>query len=383
MPRSHDSAWPAWWADTKHFLVPGLTLAALCFFFEQPLIGSVLVTAVVGFLSWVLYHRCGLLASITPKRGVTYALRHLRDNLHNRLYQARCLETLSALIAMRASKGPRIVERGGVALVVRSLLLYGDGDEDGGDSEITMSAMNVLLGLLRTSPESAAPKLLESWPIKDVATRLVEVSGDLDRSEEERDEHSLTMLKLISQICEAVNADVRGGALAWRNELVDAVITTMQRTVRSEKSESMQQWACCVLYNLQHQSLALKERIAKAGGMARVLDAVRIHRDSVKVNKMAAVLLCEILFEPIPDVQSSEKVAENKTELRFLPEVLAEAIDLGVMQALYEMQKHHTDCVEIFNCNRLIKHELGKERKVSVAEDAATFTIVEGSSLTL
>ena len=76
------------------------------------------------------------------------------------------METLSALIAMRASKGPRIVERGGVALVVRSLLLYGDGDEDGGDSEITMSAMNVLLGLLRTSPESAAPKLLESWPIK-------------------------------------------------------------------------------------------------------------------------------------------------------------------------------------------------------------------------
>ena len=182
------------------------------------------------------------------------------------------------------------------------------------------------------------------------------------RSEEERDEHSLTMPVDISNM-RSCQCRCRGGALAWRNGLVDAVITTMQRTVRSEKSESMQQWACCVLYNLRHQSLALKERIAKAGGMARVLDAVRIHRDSVKVNKMAAVLLCEILFEPIPDVQSSEKVAENKTELRFLPEVLAEAIDLGVMQALYEMQKHHTDCVEIFNCNRLIKHELGRKEK--------------------
>ena len=70
----------------------------------------------------------------------------------------------------------------------------------------------------------------------------------------------------------------------------------------------------------------------------------------------------------------------NKPELRFLPDVLAEAIDLGVMQALYEMQKRHATCVEIFNCNRLIKHELGKDRKVTVAEDAASFTIVQGST---
>ena len=372
---------PAWWTDTKHFLVPGLVVSALCFFLQQNFIGGVIVAAVAGFLSWVLYHRCGLLASVTPKRGVTYALRHLRDNLHHRLFQARCLETLEALVSMKASKGPRIVERGGVALVVRSLQLYGDGDEDGGDGEIVERAMNVLLGLVRTSPTTAATELLKAWPIKAVAARLSKVSGDMDRSEEERGAHSLMMLKLISQICEVVDADVRGDALAWRNELVDAVLATMQRTMHLNKSESMQQWACCVLYNLQHQASAVKIRIAKADGMARVLDAVRAHRESVKVNKMAAVLLCEIIFEPIDPDSSSN--SSKKPELRFLPDVLAEAIDLGVMQALYEMQKRHATCVEIFNCNRLIKHELGKDRKVTVAEDAASFTIVEGSTLTL
>ena len=377
---------PAWWSDTKTFLVPSLVVAAVLFSLGQKLLGGIVVAVSIGFLSWILYHRCGLLATIVPKRGVSYALRMMRQNLHHRLFQVRCLETIEDLINMRASKGARIVERGGVKLIVRALHLYGDGEEDGGDSEIVERALIVLLGLVRTSPKTATLQVLSAWPIKDIANRLGEVSGDLDRSEEDRDNLSLLLLKLISQICEAVAPSVRTDALAWRNELVDSVLLNMQRSLRSKKSEEIHQWSCCALYNLQHQSKVIKVKIAKSGGLARVLDSVRVHRSSLSVNKIAAVFLCEILFEPLLDIKpksGADVSKSNKPELRFLPDVLAEAIDLGVMQAMYEMQKRHTSCVEIFNCNRLIKHELGKARSVDIAENAKTFTVIDGSDIAI
>jgi hypothetical protein len=356
---------PEWWHATQNFLVPGLILSLICLAMEQHLLGSMLLACNIGFLGWVLYHRCGLLASLTVKRGVSFNLRHMKETLHFPLYQTRCLNNLIALIE-RHKKGPRIVEKGdGISTILRAFILYSDmEDDDGiGNYDITKLALEALFGLLRTSPKDAATQILQKWTIKHAATYIDELNNNLDLDENKRCELLVWVLKVVAQLSEHTAVKKRHGK-GWSVVLIKSLLSCMRTRMRDEKSESVQQWGCCVLFNTQHGVNAAKETFGACHGFSIVLDAVRRHRKAVQINQLAAVLMAECVFE---------SVKNGTTELKFLPEVFAEALSNGVMSALQDMAQQHSECADIANCNRLLKSEYAKPRRPEIEVDHVEF----------
>lgn len=324
----------------------------------QQLVGSILLSLNLGFLGWVLYHRCGLLSSITVKKGVSFNLRNMDENLHGRLYQTRCLTNLNTLINTY-NKGPRIVEKGGVRVILRAFILYSDNEKDSGGEhvgnvEITELALQAMFGLLRTSPKESATQILQKWTIKHVAGYLDELNhGDLDMDEKVRNKLIVLVLKIIAQLSEHTTPEARGSN-GWSNTLVTSVLHCMKARLRDQtEAESMQQWGICCLYNIQHNVNVSKESFSNCGGFNVVLDAVRRHRQALKLNQLAAVLMAECVFE---------SVSKHATALKFLPEVFAEALSSGVMSALQDMGKEFPNNGDIHNCKRLMASEYSKPR---------------------
>jgi hypothetical protein len=360
---------PKWWNAVQHFLLPGLIISLIFLAMGQHVIGAILLALNVGFLTWVLYHRFGLLASITVKRGVSFNLRNMEENLHGRLYQIRCLNNLLTLIN-DYKKGPRIVEKGGVRVLFRSFHLYSDNEKDSngdrkGNLEITNLILQVLFDLLCTSPKDGSKNILKAWPIKDIANYIDELnSNDLDMNEKDRNQMILLVLKIVQQLSEHTTQSERD-TVSWNSILMKSVLNCMKERLRDlEEGESIQQWGTCALYNMQHGVNSSKLTFSKYGGFNVVLDAVRRYRSAVKVNELAAILMVECVFE---------SVANDSTELKFMPEPFAEALSSGVMSALHDMEKEFPENGSIHNCHRLLKNQYSKPRKMEVEIDHVEF----------
>ena len=354
---------PDWWTAVQSFLVPGLVVSLIFLAMGQQLIGSILIALNVAFLSWVLFHRFGLLSRLTIKKGVSFNLRHMDENLHSRLYQVKCLKNIIALIDHH-KKGPRIVEKHGIRIILRAFILYSDNEKDsegetGGDVEITELALQALFGLLRTSPKDSTEHILKKWTVHYIAGYVDEITANLDLAEETRNTLLVWVLKIVSQLSEHTAHQVRATGVGWSSVLMQSILNCMKQRLRDQlkSGEHIQQWGICSLFNLQHNTDPAKDSFSKHGGFTVVLDAVRRYRQSLKINQLAAVLMAECVFE---------SVVKNTTELKFLPEVFAEALSSGVMSALQDMQKEYPNNSDIYNCNRLLKSEYGKPRKVDV-----------------
>lgn len=362
---SNKSLCPEWWDATQSFLVPGLILTLILFGVGQQLLGSILLSLNVGFLGWVLYFRCGLLSQLTVKKGVSFNLRHMKEHLHHKLYQKQILKNLQTLVGQK-KKGPRVVERGGVPLIVRAFILYSDiEDEDVGDCDITKLSLQVMFSLLSTCSKETSSQILQKWSVKHVAGYLDELNSNFVLDEEERNTLLVLVLKVVVQLCEFTDAKVRDGDLGWTVTLMRSILNCMRKRLGDKKSaKEIQQWGINVLFNLQHGSNVAKESFAALNGFGAVLDAVRQYREALPLNKLAAALMVEVQFE---------NVKEGATELRFLPEVFAEGLQRGVMSALTDMKKEHSGCPDIANCDRLLKTEYGKPRKTEIDVDHVEF----------
>ena len=369
--KPNQSCLPEWWHATQSFLLPGLVLSLITLAMGFNLIGSILLACNIGFLSWVLYHRFGLLASITVKRGVSYNLRHMQSNLHAKLYQKKCLNNVISLID-NYKKNKRILEKDGIPIILRTFQLYSDNELDGvGDHDITVLALEALFGLLRTSPAPATVQINQNWKIQSINEYINDLNNNLDMNETNRNELLILVLKVVAQLSENTPSTIRNTNRGWHTLLIQTVLTCMRNRMRDTenmlKSEKVQQWGCCVLFNVQHDSNEAKAMFGSSNGFGVVLDAVRRYRTKLKINQLAAVLMAESVFET---------VVPGSTKLIFLPNVFAEALSSGVMSALSDMAVQHPKNGDIASCNRLLKSEYSKPRKNIVEADSIEFVDV-------
>lgn len=240
-------------------------------------------------------------------------------------------------------------------------------------------SLQCIFHLLRTGGgdrNKISSQILDIWSVKNIASYLDELNGlslvkvaaegeNTMMDEEERNELLVLVLKVIAQISEFTNSNIRNNNIDWSEILMKSVLECMRKRIAEKKNgEKIQQWGCNALFNLQHGSNKAKESFALLFGFRVVSDSIRQYRDSLDLNKLASALMVEVQFE---------SVNEGATSLKFLPEVFAEALSSGVMTACSDMSKHFPDCPDISNCNRLLVSEYSKPRKTEIDVDHVEF----------